>query len=150
MVGLLGLIVALGAGAYAVGQSESPTAADAAAARRLAFKAGFEQSQRIAEDRGRAQGMTAGLHEGRRDGEAAGNDDGSRSGSGDAASEIESVQPVTPATPEEACAGSINDPGAYGLCLEQNGQDPGAPLTDYCTANPEIVASAGFCPSLNE
>jgi hypothetical protein len=147
VIGLL-VVAGLGVGGYFIGQARAPSDAEALEARQEAEAEAEQAAEAEAFDRGREEGLA----EGRSSGESRGSRAGKLAGESDAGAEAAEATEATEtaATPEDLCADSIGDPSAYGQCLEQEGQDPGAPLTDYCAAHPEIVAQAGYCPSLNE
>jgi pyruvate/2-oxoglutarate dehydrogenase complex dihydrolipoamide acyltransferase (E2) component len=160
VVGAVLLVVALGTLGYLVGASKAPSAAEAARAQ-AAARASAAQTARVqAYKRGLARGLKLGFEQGQDEGQRAGESQGGSVGTVDVKSRLAQIeqqqaaeaaaQAAAAQTPEQQCASLLNTPDAYGLCLESAGQDPAAPLTDYCAAHPEIVASAGFCPSLNE
>lgn len=146
------VVVALGVGGYVVGESAAPSTGEADDARRSAYETAENAAKRTAFGASRHRGAKEGLLEGEQSGAEKGLQAGSKDGKAAAAEEVAAAAAAleAAATPEALCADSIGDPGAYAQCLEAEGQDPGAPLTDYCAANPEIEAQAGFCPSLNE
>jgi hypothetical protein len=151
VVGVL-VIAGLGIGGYLAGQSRAPSAADADELRRSAYEAASSAAEKRAAEASRERGKQAGLTAGERNGTQAGMRAGSKEGGAAAAEQLADAETpqVAATTPEGQCAGSIGDPGPYGQCLDQAGQDPGAPLTSYCDAHPEIEADLGYCPSLNE
>ena len=151
---VIGVLIAagLGVGGYFVGKGQAPTVTEAVEARLEAETQAAQAAEEQTFARSRDRGQEKGLATGRASGEIKGSRAGRLEGEADASAEAaEAAEPTeAAATPEDLCAGSIGDPGVYGQCLEQEGQDPGAPLNDYCAAHPEIVADAGYCPSLNE
>lgn len=158
---LLGfLVVAVAAAGYALGKSTAPSASEADVARSASSRDAFLSYQAEAFSAGQSQGRRAGESRGNIDGRRAGTQAGKGAGADKADEKLAAIQAEeeaaaaaaaqAAASPEDLCASSIDEPGVYGQCLDANGQDPGAPLTDYCALHPEIVATAGFCPSLNE
>jgi hypothetical protein len=150
------LVAAAGAVGYALGSEAAPGEADAASAYQLAYEQNLDGVQDEAAARAHEEGLASGVQRGKtlgsQDGASAGAGDGERKAE-DRLVEIEVAEAAAAAaaaTPEDTCRHLIDNPDAYGVCLQDEGQDPGAPLTDYCAANPEIVAMAGYCPSLNE
>ena len=161
IAGMALFVVLLGAVGYAVGAAGAPSDSEVAQVEQAARLAAQPSARREAYEssfiKAEAKGMSKGEESGRQDGAAQGADAGSAAvedrlaaieqrEAEEAAAEAAAAMP----TPEAQCASLLNSPGDYGTCLEGAGQDPGAPLTDYCAAHPEVVAAAGFCPSLNE
>lgn len=156
VLGSLAAIAGAAVCGYLVGEGEAPNAEDAVAAERSAYEENLEEARIRAADGTRKDGLEAGLERGRELGVRSGHSDGTRAGSKRAAARAEAAEAAAAAaaaaaaTPEDLCRHLLGSPGEYGICLENEGQDPGAPLTDYCAAHPDIEAQSGFCPSLNE
>lgn len=157
IVGLVALIVLVAAiaGGYVLGESDAPSETEAQRAATAAQADSARRSETEAIQRGKERGDRAGLAAGQRSGRRS----GTRRGGAEGVTAVENEQAkeqqaeadraAAAQTPEDKCRGSLNEPQAYGECLEGAGQDPGAPLNDYCAAHPEVT-EAGFCPSLNE
>lgn len=128
-LGAAGLaVVVFAVGGYLRGSSNASTRNDAQHARQVAYRGALLGAKTAANQHAQTKGLKAGRQSGQRQGRAVGLKRGETAGSRDA---------------ESRSANSSTQ-------QEQSQVDPGAPLTSYCDAHPEVVAQFGFCPSLNE